>query len=211
MTGVTVPLSNPKEAPDVPLMVPVALFADDAVGLVSSLNDALIFCDRITNWCDVNEMGVGIKKCGIMEFLLNPYVDPPVLTEDHPLRSQIKLQTEVVPLVTEYKYLGLTLTPTLDVATIVKRRFRLGTITVSRLEPFLRCTALPLAMRWQVIRAVVLPCLLFGAEVYGMNRALTDRMQSRLNRALRETLRLSGRNPVLFFVVTRRCQKNPEI
>ena len=89
---------------------------------------------------------------------------------------------------TKYKYLGLELTPQLEIRDLVKSRFDLGRKSVYALLPFLRSAVLPPSMRWQVVRAVILPRLLYGAEVYGMNRALTDRMQTLLNQALRGIL-----------------------
>jgi hypothetical protein len=43
-------------------------------------------------------------------------------------------------------------------------------------------------MRRKVVTTVLLPRLLYGAEIYGMNRKLTDKMQSILNQALRGLL-----------------------
>jgi len=40
-----------------------------------------------------------------------------------------------------------------------------------------------MSMRLTVIRGVLFPRLLFGAEIYGMNRELTNRIQGLLNKA----------------------------
>jgi hypothetical protein len=64
-------------------------------------------------------------------------------------------------------------------------------MTVRQLLPFLSSTILPMSMRWQVVRGVILSRLLYGAEVYGMNRQLTNSMQTLLNRAMRAVLRTS--------------------
>jgi hypothetical protein len=173
-----------------------ALFADDAVGLSPTIPAAIKFCDRVTEWCGINEMQAGIKKCGIMEFLAN-LAAAPILTENHPLRGALHLSGEALPLVTEYKYLGLGITPRLLVCDLVKTRLRLGAISVHQLLPFLTSSVLPVSMRWQVVRAVILPRLLYGAEVYGMNRALTNSMQTLLNKALMGIVQIkAGRSTV---------------
>ena len=193
ITGVPVPYGTPRDHDNrtMHFMVPGALFADDAVGLSPTIEKSIMFCNHVTNWCDLNEMSVGIRKCGIMEFAPFPTEDP-FLTEDHPLRSQLKLQGQALPVVKEYTYLGLGITPRLSIEEIVAHRFKMGRSTVSRLGPFLACSTLPINMRWTVLRAVVLPRLLFGAEIYGMNRVLTNRMQVLLNKALK-SLASSGR------------------
>jgi hypothetical protein len=44
------------------------LFANDALGLASTLEKICMLCDHITDWTEANEMKVGIGKCGIMEY-----------------------------------------------------------------------------------------------------------------------------------------------
>jgi hypothetical protein len=48
-------------------------------------------------------------------------------------------------------------------------------------------------MRLRIVTTVVMPRLLFGAEVYGMNRELTNKMQVILNRSLRAVVGLLTR------------------
>jgi hypothetical protein len=42
------------------------------------------------------------------------------------------------------------------------------------------------------LNGLILPWLLYGAEVYGMNRDLTDSMQTLLNKALKGIVRIHG-------------------
>lgn len=192
ISGVAVPTGSQRGGFRSTLQTAGALFADDAVGLSPDLDGVRMFCDRVSEWCETNEMEVGIRKCGVMEFLPDP-TDVPILTEDHPHRGMLRLSEHPVPIVTKYKYLGLGLTPELKISDIVRSRHELGRKTVSVLVPFLRCPVLPLSMRWQVLRAVVLPRLLFGAELYGMNRLLTDSMQSLLSKCLRAMAGIQSR------------------
>jgi len=67
-----------------------------------------------------------------------------------------------------------------------------GRKTVYSLAPFLRCPVIPIADRMKVIQGVVLPRLLYGADLYGMCGSLTDAMQRLLNTALRSMLRVGS-------------------
>lgn len=174
------------------LRVAGALFADDAVGLAEDITGVMRFCERVTEWTAINEMEVGIAKCGILEIAPNHQgknkMIQVTLTEDHPDRARLCIRGQPVPLVSDYKYLGITLTRELDVPSMIRSRRKLGRLTILHLLPFLRSTVLPVSMRYTVVRAVIVPRLLYGAEVYGMNRALTNTMQTLVNTALKAVL-----------------------
>ena len=184
VSGVVVPHGTRAQVPHSTIKTPGALFADDSVGLSPTIAKAALFCNRVTEWTATNEMQVGITKCGVLEFLPNPD-RPPRLTEAHASRHLLTISNQPVPIVSEYKYLGLGLTTRLLPADLVRSRFELGRKTAMALTPFFKSPALPMSMRITVLRAVVVPRLLYGAEIYGANRALTNKMQSHLNRCLR--------------------------
>lgn len=195
-SGIVVPHGDYRDPPPDVIRMVGALFADDAVGLSPSLEAVCAFCTHVTAWCDLHEMRVGIRKCGIMEFP-EPGRDEgtPGLSEDHPLRPQMLLQEQLVPIVTEYKYLGIILTPNLCRRKIVDHRGRIASITIAKLAAFLRTPTLPVPMRLSVLRAVVLPRLLYGSEIYGMTRRFTDKTQVVFNRAMRALLGLRTLHP----------------
>ena len=168
------------------------LFADDALGLASTREETCMLCDHITRWTETNEMKVGIGKCGIMEWGsdgVGGYSDESSLP-DPDFDARLVIGGEAVPIVQEYLYLGVTITRTLAVADLLAPRLESGRKTVYSLAPFLRCPVIPLSDRMKVIQGVVLPRLLYGAELYGMCRSLTDAMQRLLNTALRSMLRV---------------------
>jgi hypothetical protein len=187
VAGVGVPCGSKTSWGEPPLRVAGALFADDAVGLSEDIPGVIRFCERVTEWTAVNEMEVGIGKCGILEIAPRGD-DEGTLTEDHLERDRLSIRGQPVPLVSEYKYLGITLTKELDVPSMIRSRLKLGRLSVLQLLPFLRSPVLPVSMRYTVVRAVIVPRLLYGAEVYGMNRALTDSMQTLVNSALKAVL-----------------------
>jgi hypothetical protein len=193
--GVPIPQGTAAHPVDPPLLLPGLLFADDALGLAANPEELCTLCDHIGEWTAENEMRVGISKCGIMVFGSNGEGGDASDLAQCPLPdpvydARLNIGGEIVPLVTDYLYLGVTITPSLDTADLVAPRLASGRRTVMSLAPFLRCPVIPLSARIAVIRAVVLPRLLYGAEVYGMNRTLTTAMQSLLNLALRSLVRL---------------------
>jgi hypothetical protein len=87
--------------------------------------------------------------------------------------------------VDRYMYLGILMTPGLTIESMVDHRIWQGRATVASVIPYLPCPVLPMSMRLVTVAVMVGPRLLFGAELYGMNRSLTDKMQVLMNRALR--------------------------
>ena len=189
-TGVQIPTGSSRDWGQQNLHTAGALFADDCVGLSPTIGKAATFAERITSWSATNEMAVGIPKCGVMEFLPDKEA-PAILTEEHPARRHLSISGQLVPVVLEYLYLGLQITSALDIPSLVNYRVKVGRKTVLSLLPFLSCNVLPMSMRLRVVQAVIMPRLLFGAEVYGMNRALTTKMQTLLNMAYKAILGIS--------------------
>jgi len=171
---------------------PGVLFADDCATISPSVEAVKACCLMIDQWCVANEMSVGIRKCGILEVC--PAGLEKELTEVHPLRQDLIIQGNEVPIVDEYVYLGLNLSSDLSTKGLAEGRVALGKRKVGALLPFLTCPVLPLAMRLRVIQAVILPTLLYGAEVYGMNRAITDSMQTLANKCFRAILGIRVRS-----------------
>ena len=82
---------------------------------------------------------------------------------------------------------------------------------VSALLPFLTCPVLPLAMRIRVIQAVILPTLLLGAAIYGVNRIITNPIQWLANKCYRAVIgvRVKSRCPVPSVSLWLECFQKP--
>ena len=185
LRGVLVPHGKP-HVDRQKIRVQGALFADDLVTLDPTIQEAAESCSVVERWADRNEMKVGISKCGILE--VRPSQSTATLTEGNPMRDTLRIQGQLVPIVDEYVYLGLRLTSDLTIGDLASCRVQLGRKRVGKLLPFLTSPVLPSAMRMRVIQAVVLPTLLFGAEVYGMNRRITTAMQGLANKCYRAVI-----------------------
>ena len=182
--GAEVPSGQGCKNKVLPSRIPATLFADDIALLACTASQYQNLLTRTREWVTSNKMEVGLPKCGQMLVAGN---------EDAPNQqlSTFKLGNDEVPTVDRYSYLGIQITPDLDRERILELRFEKARATVEVLTPFLRCGRLPLRVRAMVLKAIVLPRLLYGAEIYGMCRKLTDKMQTFLNKALRAMVGLS--------------------
>lgn len=207
-TGVMVPHSSPGMCRGKKQVVG-ALFADDLVTLSDNVESVAACCQLVTTWAERNEMRVGIAKCGILEVL--PGEDESILWENLDPRRGLRIQGDLVPVMTEYTYLGLNLTSELTVKSLAETRVKLGKRKVAQILPFLSCPVLPLAMRLRVFQAVILPTLLFGAEVFGMNRDITKSMQVLASRCYCTMLGLKSKTicPVPSVALWLECRQKP--
>jgi hypothetical protein len=93
------------------------LFADDALGLASSLEETCLLCNHITAWTETNEMKVGITKCEIMEWGSKGYQDYSavfLLPGDAAFDDWLRIGGQCVPVVDKYFYLGVMITRSLE-------------------------------------------------------------------------------------------------
>ena len=96
-------------------------------------------------------------------------------------------------MVESYKYLGVDITPNLELSGMMKGRRDSTRKLLALVHRFLRKREIPIPMKMSVMRGVVMPRLLFGAEVYDMSKMITDRMQTMVNRPLRKVVGLSAK------------------
>jgi hypothetical protein len=209
--GTMVPSGRRQDRPAQPLRCHGLLFADDLVALAAATADLLPVCNHITTWCDVNEMEVGIKKCGIMEFEghAEDGTWQPSQLPNAAVQARLQLCRQPVPLVETYSYLGIEITKALSYRELIQPRLDSGRKTVHSLASFLACPIIPMSSRWLVVQVVVLPRLLYGAEIYGMCRELTEAMQRHLNFALRCVLGIPAWKSMSSFLLWKEMRMKP--
>ncbi|CAN0437199.1 unnamed protein product, partial [Laminaria digitata] len=177
--GVTVPGLGPKAE------IPGLMFADDLVTLSEDGDSMNRMTEHLSEWTTENEMAVGIQKCGVMV----------VGGRAPPLADRMdkwRINGEEVPVVESYKYLGVDITPSLDLSQMMQGRKDSTRKLLAVVHRFLRKKEVPVPMKMSAMRGVVMPRLLFGSEVYGMSKTITDDMQAMVNRALRKVVGLSA-------------------
>ena len=129
------------------------LFADDALGLASTLEETCMLCKHITDWTETNEMKVGIGKCGIMEWGSDGaggYSGASSLP-DPDFDMHLVIGGEAVPVADEYLYLGVTITRSLAIKDLLAPQLESGRKTVYSLALLLRCPVIPISDRMKVI------------------------------------------------------------
>ena len=139
LPGTLVPSGRRGEAPERPLRCHGLLLADDLVGLGSDPGELQTLCSHITTWCTTNEMEVGIKKCGIMEFEGDNEHGCAMASvlPDAALQATMQLCDQAVPLVDRYTYLGIEITKSLSYQDLLGPRVESGRKTIRSLQSFL--------------------------------------------------------------------------
>ena len=164
------------------LLLSYALFADDAVGLTATVEDTVEFCNHVSSWTVSNKMSVGISKCGIL--VIDPVEDGFQICEDL-VYDQLCICGKSVPIVAKYVYLGTRVTEDVCKADMVVPKYDSGQRTLYKIMPYLGCKGIPVSSRLHLVQSVLILCLLYGAELYGMARHLTAKLQVWVNKALR--------------------------
>lgn len=163
------------------------LFADDLVlvcGSVRKLRGAL---RRIQKWSSLYEMQFGVSKCGIMGFGEGACE---LLREEH---HRLVLDGQPIPLVSQYDYLGVLFTETLDLGAMADARAEKGQKCLHSLRPVLGCASIPIAVRVRILKAILIPVLTYGSEVWGMQTVRVQKGQMVLSEALRLLVRLKAK------------------
>ena len=105
--GVTVPGLGKK------VKIPGLMFADDLVTMSGDGASMSRMADHLSEWTTANEMAVGILKCGVM---VVGGKNPPIAEGD----DSWAINGERVPVVESYKYLGIDITPNLELSEVMK-------------------------------------------------------------------------------------------
>jgi exonuclease III len=156
--------------------LPGLLFADDLVLLADSMKNLQKLLNLATNWANKWGMRFGLDKCAIICFGGDrAEVD----------KEEWVLQEQRVEVRENYTYLGILFTEDLDLIKMSESRLLAGRKALGALRPLLFSRLVPMHTKVMIIKACVLPVLMFGAELWGMNGKLVGKHQSLLNASLR--------------------------
>jgi hypothetical protein len=187
------------------------LFADDLVGMASSLEDARFLAEVISDWCTRWEMEVGIKKCGVMcvggkDIKVDMDSLQMKLREEPPL-----LMGMPIPVVEEYVYLGLVIDRMVDLGTMAAGRVKKAEMAYRKIQPFLVDQHIPIATRIMVLKAVVGSTLLYGSEVWGMSKSRCKKGQTLMNKAIRILMMVKEKDDTIRVTATWREMGIPPV
>ena len=181
------------------------LFADDLCIVGRSADELQSWMNKVTEWANTWGMTVGPSKCGVMmvpridSMLENPAPMKPkkerssksriseeerVIMEREINEIQWTLQGNRIPVVNEYKYLGILIRNDLNRFHMIRARILSATSVLNQLQHLLMNEAIPAPLRVLIMKVKLLPVCLYGARVWGGVMEDDARMQSFLNRAL---------------------------
>lgn len=167
--------------------IPGLLYADDLVLMAPTAEALTIMSRKLTEWLNENEMSVGIRKCGVMVIKTTGEG-----ADETP--GEWNINHEVVPRVTSYRYLGIDVRDDLSVDHIVEERVMKSKKLFGRMRPFLGNQRIPIPMRAMVLKAIMVPTMLFGAAFAPMKRRAGEPLQTELNRMLRVMLNVKEKD-----------------
>lgn len=154
------------------------LFADDLANMTGSMEELIRQTNKTTGWMAENDLAVGVDKCMIT-------VVGGDIQELRDRSENFKVGEQEIPIGDQYKYLGIAFRSDLDIGQMVPKRLELGRRALMVILPFLRNRRIPVQMRLTVMKAVLMPILMWGGEIYGMNKSFTAKTQVFVNQALK--------------------------
>jgi hypothetical protein len=182
--GVTVPNLRDPHADEDP-RIPGLLFADDTVILAESEAELQDSLNTFGDWCDRFGMEVGHAKCGVMALGVGDSTQLP-----RPTIGPFTIQRGTIPIVDKYTYLGIVVTPRLDVRDIILDRRDKGLTTLRAMRPMLATPSIPLKSKLLAIKGQLIPQLAYGGELFGSSgRTAMQPLQRVLSKALNMAVR----------------------
>lgn len=173
------------------------LYADDVVCIADSIGQLRKIAERMSEWCNANEMRVNAAKCGVMR--IKPFNCDIGADES----IELRLQGELVPVVDTYTYLGVQIDERVERKTMVAKRIECAKMATLRYMPLLTSAVVPPEAKFLCLRAVIAPTLTYGGEIWGFSKVRTWKAEQELMRAARICFRLP--NSVSRFVIRREC------
>ncbi|MGL5707885.1 MAG: hypothetical protein ACRDDF_06435, partial [Aeromonas sp.] len=128
----------------------------------------------IENWLSINAMELNPSKCGIMEIDTDPYC---------PQMEPILYNGELIPSIDRYVYLGTEINKSLNLTEMAKYRLNKGRQTLIQLRTTLINERIPIEYRIMLIKSILIPRCMFGAEIFGMSEKRVDPIKRILDNA----------------------------
>ncbi|KAL2914825.1 hypothetical protein HK105_205567 [Polyrhizophydium stewartii] len=124
----------------------------------------------------------------------SPSPDPP-FPHDAPPAPTIFLHGLPIPIVSSYTYLGVLIDDCLTLGPWLRHKKLAILAATASLRPFLHNSTIPLSARLQIFSSAVLGVAGYCLELIGGNRSRLAPLQTPINRALRELLKLPRHTP----------------
>jgi len=179
------------------LRIPCAMFADDLALIAGTKAKMRVALNKLSEWLQLNEMEVGIAKCGLMKIMGNKGLE----------KLNLKISGMEVPIVEEYTYLGLKFRNDLVIGTkTIEGRVDKGADIEKVLAKFLSFSKIPTNLKIPVVKAVIMQTLLYGGEVFGMSPAQAfTKAQASVDRCLKRAVGINPKRKVSRVALWREC------
>ena len=152
------------------------LFADDTVTAAADLAQLERVLLLVEGWCTAWDLDFGAAKCGLM--VVSPdgvdmceragAEEEWTVDMQELLSKSLKVKDQVIPVVTDYEYLGFLVEYTLDLGPGIAARARAVKKRRNALRRFLGSPSIPVGVRIAVLNAMVAPVAYYAGEILGM-------------------------------------------
>lgn len=159
------------------------LFADDLALFAPTVKMMKKSLRSVQRWALQNGMSFNVDKCGVMG--ISKKDEPSDAAQNRLKESGISVGDAPLPVVDTYVYLGLPFHYSLSLKGIITNRVEKGSKAVAALQPVLQTTSIPLSIRVRLVKAIIVPTLTYGVELWGFPKDSMQSPQRVLDLALR--------------------------
>ena len=151
------------------------LFADDLAITAPTRRKLRKGLVLLGQWAHIHDMDFGIDKCGIMGFGPSGHAKAMRWQDKWSFGDGAGGVGEKIMVVCKYVYLGCLITHDtkgskgIDLNAMALARANVSLGTLNKIAPILKDTTIPSVIKVNLIKATLVPCLVFGAELWGMN------------------------------------------
>ncbi len=153
------------------------LFADDLVLMADNADNLQSLLDHVSTWALKWGMEFGHNKCKVYGVGSE--------CQEHAKQSKWILSDKEIDVCDHYIYLGLKFTYNLDIAEMVEARRNLAAKAAYSARPFFESKGVPVNVKVMVLKSTIIPILLYGAELWGLNGHLTRKCETLVHTVLR--------------------------
>jgi len=165
---------RPVEIPGCEQRIAGLLFADDTVLFEDTLDGLREKLRAVEDWMSINLMELNIGKCGIMHVQGGTPAD----------RQVVLYKEEQIPWVDRYTYLGVDINNQLDLDKAAQFRVAKGQAAVRTLHRALSNKSVSTTYKSLLIRSIVIPITLYGAEIFGMSQVRIKKVRQVVDSAI---------------------------
>ncbi len=162
-------------------------FADDIALIAESAKDLQTLLNKVHTTSKKYGMEISIQKTKAMVF---------DISSAEPEKVDIKIDNISLEQVDQFKYLGVTLTPSNDSTTEINHRLMLASTVLGKLQRVWKDDDVSLRTKLRLVNALVYPVLLYGAEVWTIKKADQNKLEAFEMRCYRKVLNISWQDKI---------------